>query len=257
MRLLPIDAAIELIAFDRGTAEARLAPRDAYQDGNQGIMVYDFATERIYRESGQLELAGDIVEAAVMAGRLRLFGSDDRSDDPRFSSIGERVMVEEIPRSQIEASALDYWDDMPVLVSEDRTFLNLFVDADEFNSLFADLFSHREKRPAGEVMGGAYVVYPDTLETKGNPGTAAGESECRAWFADFVKHADKDGPGKRLVWTKAHARFGERLSYKGFLRVWDDLAPPTWKYPGRRRSRKIESIAVSESNRSRRNQDGS
>ena len=118
---------------------------------------------------------------------------------------------------------MDEWDGEPVLVSEESTYLNLFVDADTFHSVFSDLFAYRAKEPTREIIGGAWRARADTIETKGNPGTAGGETECKAWFSEFMRRADKDGPGKRAVWIEAHARFGDRLSYKGFLRVWDAL----------------------------------
>lgn len=59
----------------------------------------------------------------------------------------------------------------------------------------------------------------------GNQATAGAENECRKWLLEEFKGDPKKKLTKRVFLDKALKLFGGRLSERGFLRVWRDVAP--------------------------------
>ncbi|WP_295145261.1 hypothetical protein [uncultured Reyranella sp.] len=243
VKIFTIDEASELFGFP-DTAEPK--GKTAYtllDTGNFGFISSDESDEWI--ATGRWELAEEFIFAAIKSGKLRLIGRL-ASGRNRVGGVVESVELSLIAPGVVRERVIDRWDGELVLVSNhdeaddegEKEFVDLHIFEEDLLKLAGDLFDYRSDARGDAATSVDHSTYgPPKLVHPATP-TVGAETECAQWFRGEVPEVPEKGPGKHAMWDEARKKFGGRLSYRAFSRVWDQLAPPEWKQAGRKPGRR-------------------
>lgn len=239
VKILTIDEASELFGFP-DTAEPK--GKTAYQLLDTGGIAFVSSEESDeWVASGRWELAEEFIFAAIKSGKLRLIGRM-ASERSRAAGAIETIELSMIDPRVVRQRVIDRWDGELVLVSnhddaddeEEKEFVDLHIFEEDLLKLAGDLFAYRSEARGDAATSLDHSAYgPPKLVHPATP-TVGAETECAQWFRDEVPAVPEKGPGKHAMWDEARKKFGGRLSYRAFSRVWDQLAPPEWKQAGRK-----------------------
>lgn len=243
VKILTIDEASELFGFP-DTAEPK--GKTAYQLRDTGTFAFVSSEESDeWVASGRWELAEEFIFAAIKSGKLRLLGRL-ASERNRPGGAIESVEISMIDLGIVRQRVIDRWDGELVLVSnhddaddeEEKEFVDLHIFEEDLLKLTGDLFDYRSEAKGDAATSVDHSTNgPPKLVHPATP-TAGAETKCAQWFRDEVPEVPEKGPGKHAMWDEARKKFGGRLSYRAFSRVWDQLAPPEWKQAGRKPGRR-------------------
>jgi hypothetical protein len=241
MNILSMDDAIEELAFaETDHAQARQR-KQAVRIADSGIIAF-VSTE--YDDAvvagARFDFAEELIRSAISGGKLRLLARDTRAR-PKNSVSLESVELEEVDIQLVRDGTLDRIDGELVLMtpwekdeSESIELVDLHLFEEEFAALARDLLAYRRLQTCYDY---GMATYRDTEPSDALSPTSAAETECASWFREQAKAAaEGDFAGKRAMWTDAKGRF-PRLSYRGFIRVWDQFALSEWKKAGRKPAR--------------------
>ena len=218
------------LAFRNLSGEFDESTSPGFVGGDGKVSIFRDDDSDLHRSVGKLELAEDLVRAAIDAGKLALFGIPDPIDEtPRSSDSWEQLPVE-----FCRAATIDWGDGGMIAYVEDRQYSDLYVDFGELQSLWPfwppeNFEGSKTERPAG--LGDPAAPNGDIL----NPGrmTIRLEKQCAEHLLVLVKEHEGVPPIKSAVLKIMRERL-PNISNRAFDRCWSNYAPRTWREPGRR-----------------------
>lgn len=242
VKILTVDEAAELFGFPE---TAKPLGKTAFQMVETGTIAFvsgDESDEWI--ASGRWELAEEFIFSAIRSGKLRLLGRP-RSERPRNSAMVETVELSAIDPQTVRERVIDRWDGELVLVNdhdeaeedEEDEFVDLHIFEEDLLAIAGDLFAYRNESKENGVAAPPPTNFGVPVLVHPAAPTVGAETECGQWFRTEIPEVPENGPGKRAMWEEARQKFGGRLSYRAFSRVWDQCAPTEWKRAGRKPGR--------------------
>jgi hypothetical protein len=239
LKILTLDEATELFGFSN---DPETRGKTAYFLTDTGAYAYVSGDSDGWVASGRWELAEEFIFAAIRSGKLRLLGRPT-SSRPRNSVALETVEISPIDAKTVRERVIDRWDGELVLVSnhdedkegyEREEIVDLHILEEDLLALAGDLFAYRGGQDDSDPPVHASPVFGAPVLVQASTPTIGAETECAQWFQAEIPEVPEGGPGKHVMWNDARKKFGSRLSYKAFLRVWDLCAPIEWKRAGRK-----------------------
>ena len=136
----------------------------------------------------------------------------------------EKQLVERLSSGELIGSG--YFSNQPPKRTPVSADLWQFLDVD---------FGGSKASETGFTISG--IMVREDRATRRVASTVKGEKDCKAWLLAEIEQCDTP-PLKTKMRKTALKLFGPKLSGRGFDRIWDEVAPASWKKKGRRKETK-------------------
>jgi hypothetical protein len=239
LEVVPLTVAVEKLA---GLSE----PIQAKQLFRHRVVIDNPALGDDDEASGRYELATELIEGQISAGRMRLFGRKaevvEKDGFEVWGELGNYVRVPVSDFLNLDRSSEEFDDQLlDGYAGEGVGFWDLLLALDDLVRAFPgcgfEQFSAPPETTLKVTMAGEQdsPAYNEPAQPSFNHArrTSGAVHRCIRWIEELARDGIKP-INRAALFEQARRVIGDELSERGFNHAWAQAAPDEWKAPGRK-----------------------